>query len=676
MDMQRIEGNVQKMVDAGAPPAHIDGYLASEGLTAEQFRSRSEAQKPSFLDTLKENVTAPFKGGLAADKFREGVAGAKDVSRDISKAEGGVRGAISEGLITPAMDAAAGIASLPNLALEELPAWASSKIGGLVGGKTDVEPTSFFPSFQENQEAITNLTGLSRNPAESRLGRVGQSAVSGAMVAPTMPVLGLLAGAGSEAAGQAAEGTSYEVPARMGAATLPFAGRAAVSALRPTPGVTVGKALDSLSPDELNQVLRLIDDSKATGTQITSAEAIAQVTGKKGPLIAQRAVEESTQATPNIERVQSIMRDRPAANRAAFEATIPAPSRPLTEIAPAVQGVARGRVEAERSLTNARTKPLYDTTVEVGEVKNFGPIAKDPVLVDAISAVRRDRIKWGNLDGLPDNHMKVLDATKKYLDDLQRSPEVGGNARANIASAKGRLTSVMDDAYPDYAAARVYQKLRRDRVEGPLERSPTGRVADQEKLAGQYKAVFGDPLEVTPREVSRLVREIASADPILARDFVSRYLGRAFNKAHKPKTTKETAGSNFANEIRGDVDIAANVEAAVKALPDGAKRWAALDKVMTLYEAQGRRLPGGSPTQVKQEFARTQREGFIPRLAALHQGLANKFGDWRYGRNLEGMAEILVMSPQELGRLMMSRPSVVAPSALQYSVGQEPELRQ
>lgn len=78
-DIQRIERNVRKMADQGAPEVDIDGYLASEGLTPEQFRNRNMATvQPAppalpdvgFWDSFADDMTLgsgdEIRGGLSA----------------------------------------------------------------------------------------------------------------------------------------------------------------------------------------------------------------------------------------------------------------------------------------------------------------------------------------------------------------------------------------------------------------------------------------------------------------------------------------------------------------------------------------------------------------------------------------------------------------------------------
>jgi len=227
---------------------------------------------PSFGETLRGNATGFFKGGLSLDKLRDGAAQARGVSESISKAEGGVRGAISEGILTPAQMVAAGAAGMPHLLLDRFPAWASEK---LFGG--DVVPTDYFPSPADVQQFITDQTGLSQNPSESSEGRVGQAAVAGAMASPTMAIIGALSGAGSELAGQATEGTRAEVVARIIGAAAPFGAKAGVNALRRSPADNITRELANLSDDQLESVLDLMENAQELGTPITVAEAVAQV---------------------------------------------------------------------------------------------------------------------------------------------------------------------------------------------------------------------------------------------------------------------------------------------------------------------------------------------------------------------------------------------------------------
>jgi hypothetical protein len=63
---QIIRDNVQKMVNAGAPPAHINGYLKQNGLTPEQFKASLSAPQPPTPEQQQADYLRP-PGGYPSD---------------------------------------------------------------------------------------------------------------------------------------------------------------------------------------------------------------------------------------------------------------------------------------------------------------------------------------------------------------------------------------------------------------------------------------------------------------------------------------------------------------------------------------------------------------------------------------------------------------------------------
>ena len=71
MSDPRIEGNVRKMIELGAPEADIDSYLKTEGLTAQQFRSsviepKETGHKAGATDMLAQGATLGFSDEVGA----------------------------------------------------------------------------------------------------------------------------------------------------------------------------------------------------------------------------------------------------------------------------------------------------------------------------------------------------------------------------------------------------------------------------------------------------------------------------------------------------------------------------------------------------------------------------------------------------------------------------------
>lgn len=643
----------------------------------------ASAENPSFMETLKQNVTQPFSGGLAADQFREGVAGAKDVSRAISQEEGGVRGAISEGLLTPAQMVAAGAAGLPNVLLEQFPAWVSGK---LFGG--DVVPTSYFPTPQEVQQFITETTGLSQNPAESAPGKVGQAAMAGVMATPGAAVLGGAAGALSETAGQFTEDTKYETISRILGAVAPFGAAAGINAVRPPPSAVILKELNQLNPEQLQSVMGILDDGVRLGSPVTIAEAVSQVTGRagSGALRGQRAAE-SVSADPGTPagRLQDMIAargdtlDSAGTQRGAVEGVIPDVTRTPSRLASEASDAAGSSIQNQRKITNLITRPLYDRVTESGVVldqaKLDAVIAKHPVVSDAIDAVKSGKVREAGADTLPNNSPKVLQQAAQRLSsqaDEAMTAGNGNNARI-LGNAAKAINKELGDSFADYAAANRTQATRIARKEAPLKDGPMGAVSNQKKLSTQYRQIFSDPLSASPAQVTRVIEDLTRfGPPGLAEDFVNQYIRSVFDRVGGGEAARQ--GPKFVNALTANKAAKANLDAALKALPDGEARAKAAADLLRVLDAQGKRLPVGSNTSEKLAEREAMSVGLpeqaVETVSSPLTGIPAYLKEWRFGRNSQEMAEILMLSPDQLRKLrsLSATDEFLRRAAMQISV--------
>lgn len=541
----------------------------------------------------------------------------------------------------------------------------------------DSQKLNFFPKSEDvRQSLFGNNTDAVK--AESTAGRIAQegltAALGGAPVGRLAAGLGAISGAASEGAGQATEGTSMEPWARIAGAFLPLGVAAGVSQRQRVPDMvkrTMGDATDA----QLAQAQKLMDDAATAGTPLTSAEAIAQVTGNnKTPLLAgQRYVENSSRETPGVAYLKRLMGGRAEGNRTAFDAEVPKSSRPVNEIAPAVQSVAKGELNAARKETNRLSQPDYDATTgnkttgipsHVLSPAGQAQLEKNVVITNAIRDVRADPAGYGDLRNSGDWSMDVLDAAKKRLDHMERDAINAGHGSktGNIDTARRELLDVADAEYPRYAFARLIQTIRQKDVEEPLRRSPTGKMADAEKLTQQWETIFTrNPAEVSPNQVRDAVALIAKNDPALANDFVNRYLQRAFRVTEGKAADQSRVGSRVERKLFSDDDVGANIEAALKALPDGNTRWASFRRLMDIFEAQGNRLPVNSATESNQVIAGQLKTGGIQSAA---KAAVNPPGTmkqalewWQYGRNTERLAQALTGDVANLRRILLIGPS-------------------
>lgn len=124
--------------------------------------------------------------------------------------------------------------------------------------------------------------------------------------------------------------------------------------------------------------------------------------------------------------------------------------------------------ENVENLLEARAKksgPLYEKAVNKNNLipeKSFDPIANDGFIMGIIDKIKSDPLQ--KMGGLPDRSMPVLDAAKKYIDDMIGVAKRGGEANKArlLQSAKAKLVDIADDAFPKY-------KTARDAYAGPTE---------------------------------------------------------------------------------------------------------------------------------------------------------------------------------------------------------------
>lgn len=588
----------------------------------------------------------------------------------------GWAGIYNKFLRTPAQEATAIITGAPaditdlvHRGAYEAARFAARQLEGRDIGPYEQKKTALPRADDIRSTAYANAPAMK---AESSGGKIIQEALTAGIAAgPVGPLamgLGAASGATSEAAGQATEGTSAEPWARLAGAFLPL-GAAGLYNMRQRAPDVVRKGLDGATSEQLAQAQSLMDDAARAGTPITSAEAIAQVTGNKGSslLAGQRYVENSSRESPGVAYLKRIMAGRAEGNRAAFDAEVPGSSRPVNEIAPKVQATSERAVDRVRQETNAISRPAYDATTNnpaaVLSPAGTQRIQANAGIANAIKGARADSLKYGDLSGSPDNSIRVLDAAKRYLDDLESTATQAGErtTQANIGKVRQEILDVADAEYPRYASARLIQTIRQKYVEEPLRRSPTGKMADAEKLTQQWETIFTrNPAEVSPDQVRDAVALIAKNDPALASDFVNRYLQRTFRMTEGKAADQSRVASRVERKLFSDDDVGANIEAALKALPDGNTRWASFRRLMDIFEAQGNRMGVNSATESNQVIAAQLKSGGVQGAAKL---AAKPFSTvkeamewWRYGRNTEQLAKAITGDVNNLRNILLISP--------------------
>jgi hypothetical protein len=475
---------------------------------------------------------------------------------------------------------------------------------------------------------------------------------------------GLLPGAVSEGAGQATEGTALEPYARVAGAVV-GGGIGALGSIKSAPGKILTDATKGVTDAEFTQAQKLMDDARAAGSQITLPEALQQVTnGRTGLADVQRVVEQSRQGGPIL---RDVMADRAGNNAGMVDRELtgglgPVPASPY-EVAPKVQAAAKTELNSVRQGINDKAKPFYDAsrTQEI-PAADFATIQANPSFQAGLKAVRNDPILGPTIAELPDNAVGVIDAVKKQLDDMGTAAGMAGERFKAGEIGKGRegMLGAADAAAPDYATAREIGAEGRQTKLNPLERAPTGQLAEADTFGKQSKILFDtNPLPGSEKQVGQAVASVVKTDPVAAQNLVNMKIRQAFEEATQNLASgpAQFGGPKFVASLTGNGQQRKNLEAAVRALPNGQVAWDGFNRMLNILEAQGRRQPVGSQTEFNKLLNKDIGSGGVGDVAALMASPGKWWGaaqdayqQFKYGKNTELFANLFT-SPEAVREL-------------------------
>lgn len=537
--------------------------------------------------------------------------------------------------------------------------------------------------------AAENVTSFL--PGAAALGAESVSAVPKALLKH-----GLLPGATSEAAGQATQGTSLEPVARVLGAVAPGGVSAAVNGAKAAMN-PLRDVIGNLSHADAIAAQRLLDDSRAAGAPLTVAEAIQQVTNggtRLGDI--QRVVEQSPKGA---QIMRPFMADRPGqvqnVGKSTLDQIAPTTTAPH-EVAPQIQKAADATVSAADQARSAAVKPLYASaakdTVPVADMSAFldkidGMISEDktgilrPTLENLRDSLTETPAKPGvpaqrvprqtptgqtiysttpaqpGQPRVPVTDIENLDRARKFFRDQMDLPAWAQEAipkeeGAKVGSLLDDLRSMMENSSGDFKAGKMrYQQITQN-TNAPLERSPTGQLAQADTFDKQASILFNpNPLPGSESSVGRAVRDVAKQNPDAARQMVRMNIERIFNEATQDNLpgANQAGAPKFASILSGNTQQAANLRAAVTALPDGPTRWAAFNRTMDIFRAMGKRQAVGSQTEFNRQINEWLKSGRnLPENAMAAAGSPARWGrlisdmyhDWAYGRNTAQLARI------------------------------------
>jgi hypothetical protein len=193
----------------------------------------------------------------------------------------------------------------------------------------------------------------------------------------------------------------------------------------------------------------------------------------------------------------------------------------------------------------------------------------------------------------------------KYKTLAGQNPGQVTNEMRIYDDARRNLLKKADAQIPDYKTARQEYDAIRERVQAPVRESPIPKLALTSELPQQFGDLFATKaveIGLTPKKVTMAVEALAKTDPTLPKDFLTQYMRASLENVQRAASTQAgTVGARFVDTIAKNTTQRENLRAAFKGVygDKGSQAVNGLNKMMDILEAQGRRLPSGSPTAEK-----------------------------------------------------------------------------
>jgi len=588
--------------------ADIDKKLASEGL------KRDTSVKPfaerSAIDTTMAKINLPIVQGASAIL--------------------GLPGMVAEGLQSGAELIGRGLGYTPEQVAASRP---------IISAPTPASLT----------RAAGEYIPLQR--AESFPGQLAQTAVRNIVSAPVPGAIvpSLLSAAGEETLALPFRGTDLEPYARVvGGVVTPLA--SAPSALQSPLQRMYTESTERMTPEQIQAASQLQRQSFQAGMPVTSFEAMQQAAGGRTTLPAlQRQVEGVPASAPQM---AEFMAERGAATQRTLQEQFPQTTR--AQLGTEMQKAAQAEVRALNQQLVKEAGPAFEAVkskkIPMSWMTNLE--RESAVIAEAGKAVDNIPAYQDLLKGYPDNSIARIESMRQFLADkydnlaVAAQGKVTGEMKAYEA-ARSNLLKKADEQVPAYAAAREDYQKARERIVGPLTETPIPAIAAASEVPKQFGELFATKaaeINLTPDKVTKAVRALAKTDPTLPGEFLNQYMRSSLENVQRAATTQTgTVGPRFADTIARNTTQRANLEAAfVEIYGDKGKEAAkGLNNMLRILDAQGRRLPAGSPTAEKGMLAEASTGAVTQTLKQPLSVIGNMYQSIFFARDYRNIAKAM-----------------------------------
>jgi hypothetical protein len=552
----------------------------------------------------------------------------------------------------PIVQGASALLGLPGAVAEGLQ-FGAEQISQLMGRTPEQaaagRPVVSAPTPASLTRAAGEFIPLQR--AESFPGQLAQTAVRNIASAPVAGALipSLLSAAGEEALAVPFRGTDLEPFARVvGGVAAPLA--TAPMALKSPMERMYSEATQRMTPAQIQAASQLQQQSFRAGMPVTSLEAMQQAAGGRTTLPAlQRQVEGVPASAPQM---AEFMAERGAATQRTLQEQFPQTTR--AQLGTEMQKAAQAEVRALNQQLVKEAGPAYEAVkakkIPMSWMTNLE--RESAVIAEASKAVDTTPVYQDLLKGFPDNSIARIESMRSYLQDkydLLAGQNIGKvtNEMRVYDEARRNLLKKADEQVPAYAAARADYQAARERIVGPITETPIPSIAATSEVPKQFGELFATKaaeINLTPDKVTKAVRALAKTDPGLPKEFLNQYMRASLENVQRAASTQAgTVGPRFADTIAKNTTQRANLEAAfVEIYGDKGKQAAkGLNNMMRILEAQGRRLPAGSPTAEKGMLAEASVGTVGQTLKQPLSAIGNMYQSVFFSRDYQKMAKAM-----------------------------------
>jgi hypothetical protein len=553
----------------------------------------------------------------------------------------------------PIVQGVTGVLGLPALIQEGLQLGAE-KISQAVMGRTPEQtragrPIATLPTPVQMQRAVGEYIPMQR--AESFPGQLAQTAVRNVVSAPVPGAVlpSLLSAGGEESLAYPFRGTDLEPYARMvGGVATPLV--AAPGVIKSPLERMYAESTRTMTPREIEQASRLQQQSFQMGMPVTSFEAMQQAAQGRTTL---PSIQRQVEATPRSAPIMAeFMGTRGQQTQETLERAFPITQRP--KMGTEVQRAAQAEQRAVQKQITEEASPAFEAIKEKKIPQSWMTNLENEsaVIAEASKAVDNIPAYKDLLKGFESNSIARVEAMRQYLADkydnlaTQAQGKVTGEMKA-YQTARTKLVQKADDQVTGYKPAREQYQATREKFETPIIESPIPNLARTNELAKQFGEVFAtNPAQsgLNPEKVSRTIKAMANADPNLPKEFLNQYMRASLEGVQRASSRQAgTVGARFADTIVKNTTQKENLKVAFREVygTKGSEAVKGLNVMLDVLEAQGRRLPSGSPTAEKGMLAEESIGLLGKSFRNIPGAIGNLYQGIFYGRDYEKIAKAI-----------------------------------